>query len=789
MDASLISIRSHIFHCFRRYDNVNIEVTDLKTLSYKIDKELSAYCRNNNTTDTMQEDRLVAAFGGERFHRPPSNAKKDAWIRYVQTCFYKDNLKSILVSKNDIIWKALNLEPPPECSSHIESVSYGPQNSETTKEDHDQQSASSPMQVHRIIQGGNYRDGDKKVENTHHARNEYHQKKSLNGRYDEDVKKAHLLNYESVFPRETDIGTLSEIERRSLLKRRIDADKDQLYSQLRDSAGQKKRNHGNFSSNERPFLHQANQASVDLLRGNQGSDNTVELTRNTDLEQATSHNSLMLRQNPYQDGDTDIFSQRHQELLLGSAHQSSNSVLQRGSYIDLLRERTQRNELLQQQNYILNGTRLAPTPQISNPIEGLSTATLHERRTRTALQRQGESSLISQRNVVPSMIASLNNTDLGLTSLTSSSLLGGSSTSIVDATRHQENLDNERALLLEQLVLQRQQQQELLYQSSASSILTPSIPRSSGSNARSFLTNSIGLPGRAPSFLDEHNNLSTSMTLGPLLTSRQQDFQSPAGSTSASFTAASTAARMIDNNSMGRLTSSAGASSRSLDQMLLLSRGQEMTPPGILDLSRSLHERMHQEQELLRRQHLLSAASISEEVAALQRSARNQAILKSLDERQHMIEKHLLETKTELSSVSTSSYLATRTKEEQQQQSKKDSRNTLSSIKSQNSKKGPSKVIRRKSNMTRSKRSDLCDVNEKSEDEVNSIAEDSSSNKLKSSTRSRAGSLQHDQENSLFSSQSSEEEIGAPTIIRHKTPSIVTTSTQIQSDRGQEDLS
>lgn len=83
------------------------EVTELKAISTEIDKLLSAYCLEHNTA--TQQNQLGAAFQN-RFHRPPSNSKKDAWMRYLQNCFYQDRLKGITVPEDDVIWKALGLE-------------------------------------------------------------------------------------------------------------------------------------------------------------------------------------------------------------------------------------------------------------------------------------------------------------------------------------------------------------------------------------------------------------------------------------------------------------------------------------------------------------------------------------------------------------------------------------------------------------------------------------------------------------------------------------------------------
>jgi hypothetical protein len=79
-------------------------VKELKTISYEIEKLLSRFCLNTQTT------KVELAGLQNRFYRPASNSKKDAWVRFLQNCFYKDRLLGIVVGRDDVIWKALDIQ-------------------------------------------------------------------------------------------------------------------------------------------------------------------------------------------------------------------------------------------------------------------------------------------------------------------------------------------------------------------------------------------------------------------------------------------------------------------------------------------------------------------------------------------------------------------------------------------------------------------------------------------------------------------------------------------------------
>ncbi len=107
----------------------------------EIDQRLSTYCLNNETSATSSTSTSTTSSSSnssgsssssrnsrgrnngnknkdvaeltlfqERFSRPPSNSKKDEWVRYINKCFFKNQYSGILVPKDDVIWKALGIE-------------------------------------------------------------------------------------------------------------------------------------------------------------------------------------------------------------------------------------------------------------------------------------------------------------------------------------------------------------------------------------------------------------------------------------------------------------------------------------------------------------------------------------------------------------------------------------------------------------------------------------------------------------------------------------------------------
>ncbi len=614
-------------------------MTELKALSYKIDEDLSNYCRNNNTSETLHENHLVAAFGGERFHRPPSNAKKDAWIRYVQTCFYKNSLKGILVPKEDIIWKALNLESPPECSSGADESPGVQQQSSmsqlgssiyggTGSSIRDDQSMLSSIQSFRhqhnaIVNNSNndtgsgmnlYENNSKHpwknnrddIESNHGTEHSYASSIRISDR-NNSITENGVIGGRSRFSdlqRAQENGGVCD-DNATRKKRRFMSDSSagthfssldaaqsvDYFREKRTFQVPERLNEATLSRRETNKFHHAEEEEK-LRMGLSSSLHHQQSQQNDLLRSSTS------QQHPPQLADT----LRHHGAAGSVGNDGSSSLLGNG-YLDLLQDRTNsfQNDLFLQRNNLVDS--LSPAPSLSAATSSalrqqLPQRAVGERELLSSLQRSQQ-----QRNIEASFL----NAERSSLASTSSFLgsLGGFGGDIVGGNGGTFSSFPESALLLEQLEQQRRtrREQELLAQSS---LLSSSLSNS--------LANQSLLLGRGPQTMSEDTasllSGSGSRVLGgglPSMGGRDQ--------VASSLSSMLNAARLEEERR--RILAAVASSSPSL--------------PAVLSTN------------------MPSLSALSEE--ARQMSTRNHAILQSLDARQQILEEQLRQTKAAASSA------------------------------------------------------------------------------------------------------------------------------------------